>query len=101
MPERNCIVMAGFILDQGTTIHSNYESEPVKRGIERFYRDMDMVFMPLQKGAETLSGKIILEKKPFEAEKYFIRVKSCHEIVIELPMIWVLFTLYSTSVSVI
>nr|WP_314463009.1 glycosyl hydrolase 115 family protein [uncultured Clostridium sp.] len=83
MTGRICIMTAGFILNQKTTIHSNYESEPVKRGIERFYRDMDMIFTPVQKGAETSAGKIMLQKTQLEAEKYYIRVKSCREIIIE------------------
>lgn len=89
--------MDGFILDQGTRIYSEYESEPVKRGIERFYRDMDMIFIKNQKKEEALSGEIILKKSQLEAESYYIEIKSRGEIIIEatddLGFIYALFHL--------
>lgn len=75
--------MEGFILNHGVTIHSDYKSEPVLCGINRFYRDMGMTLKPLENRAESGSGRIILNKIPMEREGFVIRVKSRDEITIE------------------
>ncbi|MEY8356485.1 glycosyl hydrolase 115 family protein [Lachnospiraceae bacterium 54-53] len=75
--------MDGFILDHGTKIHSDYESEPVKRGMTRFIRDMDMTLKPLPEDAKAGSGVISLNKSQLGEEEYVIRVKNPREITIE------------------
>ena len=75
--------MEGFILDRGVSIHSDYKSEPVLRGINRFYRDMDMTLKPLENREETGLRRIILNKASMEREEFVIRVKSRDEITVE------------------
>ncbi len=75
--------MEGFILNHGVTIHTDYKSEPVNLGINRFYRDVDMVLKPLQEKRKTGPGKITFNKIRSGKEEFIISVKNREEIVIE------------------
>lgn len=56
-----------------TSIVTEEKSEPVKRAVARFYRDLEMVLLPSDKNQLSL---IALEKGDLPAEQYHIEVKD-------------------------
>lgn len=75
--------MDGFILNSRVTIETEWESGPVRRAVERFYRDMRMVLIPQKEQAGTVSGVITLQKGEAETEQYHLYVRDQSRLVIE------------------
>lgn len=75
--------MNGFILNGCARIETEWESEPVRRAIDRFYRDMGMVLTPLENGSKDAAGVIILQKVRMEEEQFLILVREQNRLVIE------------------
>ena len=71
--------MDAFLLNSRVEVLSQNKSEPVKRAVERFYRDINMTLEQV----EEEKGIICLQQHQLKAEQYAIKVKSQTEIVIE------------------
>lgn len=68
--------MQDFVLDGNTKIRfesAEAETEPVRRAVNRFYRDMEMTLVPAGVGEEE-GGCILLQRKEMETEAYVIEV---------------------------
>lgn len=66
--------MQDFVLNRNTKIQfasAEAETEPVRRAVGRFYRDMEMTLASPGGGEET-GGCILLQRKEMEAEAYVI-----------------------------
>ena len=72
-----------FILNRDVTIDAELKSEPVRRAVSRFYRDLSMVLEPADEGTERAeSGKICLKKGDLAAEEYDIYVENNRKVTI-------------------
>ncbi len=66
-----------FVLDRNVVIDTEIDKEPVRRGVARFYRDLEMVLEPVEDSGREQDSKVIyLKKGDFPAEEFHIRVED-------------------------
>lgn len=72
-----------FILTGNVIIDTEIKSEPVRRAVMRFYRDIAMVLEPKEEGLEKDGpGKIYLEKGSAAAEEFQIHVENNRKLIV-------------------
>lgn len=83
MHRKGLYIMEGFRLDAGVLITGEYDSEPLKGAVNRFYRDIDMA-LETKEDHKTGRQEIVLKRCEMEAESFIIRVRSASGILIEV-----------------